>query len=346
MERFPPFVACIGSFACFVYMSFGGHSGIAWGQFPTALPPSVPETIYLGPSEPLPPKLFVNTPPPVDTPPAATQEVEPSLLMAPAIRPGPFQRLIAHHSWLAPGGAKELGYFQWELKSVWGAPLPDLSKPLILTPGVVVYFLDGPEVVDLPPRLYEAYVQLRWLPQLAERWKLDVGIMPGLYGDFAFVDSSTFRLSGHVIGVFQWRPTLILSFGAAYLDREDVGVVPVAGVVWQPHPDWVLELVMPRPRVARRLAWSWLDRPGAENWLYVAGEFGGGTWSVEREAGFRDVVTYRDFRFLAGIEQRAAFQLSWRMETGYAFGRKLAFERDPAVLRPDSTVFVRLSLIY
>ncbi|MCS7237657.1 MAG: DUF6268 family outer membrane beta-barrel protein [Thermoguttaceae bacterium] len=315
-------------------------------QFPTVMPPSEPETIYLGPSEPV---TLPEIPASGTEPESAAESaagLAPSLLIAPPVRPGAFQRLIAHHSWLAPGGAEELGFFQWEVKSVWGAPFPDLRRPLVLTPGFAVYFLEGPEVTDLPPRLYEAYLQLRWLPTLSERWKIDLGLTPGLCGDFAFVDSSTFRLPAHAVAVFQWKPTLILSFGAAYLDREDVGVVPVAGLVWQPSRDWVFELLMPRPRVARQIQWFLLDRPEAENWLYVAGEFGGGTWSVERATGTRDVATYRDFRLLVGIEQKAAYRLSWRLEGGYVFGRKLTFEDDSTKLRPGDTALIRLSLSY
>lgn len=322
-------------------------SGIpAGGQFPTSMPPAEPETIYLGPSEPIPfAELPAPTPGGRSTSEAAT-DFPPSLLVSPPVRSGPFQRLISHHTWLFPDGREDFGFFQSELKSVWGVPFPDLRRPLVLTPGFAVYFLEGPESTDLPARVYESYLQLRWLPSLSERWKVDLGITPGFYGDYAFVDSSTFRLSGHALGVFQWRPTLILSFGAAYLDREDVGVIPVAGIVWQPNQDWVLELLIPRPRVARRLHWPLLDRPEAETWLYVGGEFGGGTWSVERADGSRDVATYRDFRLLGGIEQKVPFRLSWRLEGGYVFSRKLTFEEDVVKLRPNDTALVRLSISY
>ncbi len=313
-------------------------------QFPTALPASEPETIYLGPSQPIRFNDPIVAPPTEATPPKSEPDV--SLLLTPAVRAGPFQRLIGHQTWVAPGGEEEFGFFQWEIKSVWGLPFPDIGKPLVLTPGGAVYFLQGPEVTDLPARLSDTYFHIRWLPKLSRYWMIDVGINPGLFGDFAFVDSSTFRLGAHVIGVFQWKPTLIFSFGAAYLDREDVGVVPVAGLVWQPHADWVLELIMPRPRVARKLSWGWLERPGAENWLYLAGEFGGGTWSVERATGVRDVATYRDFRLLAGIEQKAPLRISWRVEGGYIFGRKLSFRHDPTVLHPDDSAVIRLSVSY
>jgi len=311
-------------------------------QYPVQLPPAEPETVVLGPSEPV---VYLGG---EGEESSSNNSAEPriSTLLAQPIRPGMFQRLIWHHTWLAPGGSEEIGFFQSELKSVWGLPFPTVQSPLVLTPGFGTYWLEGPEVVELPPRLFDLYLQARWLPTLAPRWKLDLAVTPGLYGDMEFCNSSTFRLASHAVVVFQWSPVLILSAGIAYLDREDVNLVPVAGVVWQAREDWVFELLLPRPRVAKRVDWGWLQRPQAENWLYVGGEFGGGTWSVDLPATGRDVVTYRDFRLLVGIEQRAPLRLSWRAEAGYVFGRKLTYENLSARLHPDDSVVVRLSLTY
>jgi hypothetical protein len=312
-------------------------------QIPPRIPPSEPQTIVLGPSEP----IEAIRPNDEHRPDQAEQSPEISTLVRPPVRPGIFQRLIAHQSWLASGGAEEFGWFHWEVKSIWGLPLPDVQKPLVITPSFGTYWVDGPELIDLPPRLYDVSLQIRWLPSVAPRWKIDLGLTPGLYGDFEFCDSSTFRLASHAVAVFQWKPTLILSGGVAYLDREDVGLIPVAGVIWQLNERWILELLMPRPRINRRIDWGFLSRPGAENWLYVVGEFGGGTWSVERAVtSLHDVVTYRDFRLLVGVEQRVPLELSWRLEAGYVFSRKLEYESSPVSLHPDDTVVIRMTLSY
>ncbi len=85
---------------------------------------------------------------------------------------------------------------------------------------------------------------------------------------------------------------------------------------------------------------------GAENWLYVV-EFGGDGWSIERAVpGLHDVATYRDFRILVGVEQRVPLELSWRLEAGYVFSRKLEYESIPASLHPDDTVVIRMTLSY
>lgn len=316
--------------------------GCIHAQYPGALPPAEPETIILGPSEPL---VYFDSQA-NGGPSSERGEPKISTLLVQPVRPGVFQRFIWHQSWLAPGGEEEFGFFQSEVKSVWGLPFPTIESPLVLTPGLGVYWLEGPEIAELPPRLLDLYLQARWLPTIASRWKLDLAVIPGFYGDFEFCDSSTFRLGSHAVAVFQWSPVLMLSAGIAYLDREDVKLVPVAGLVWQVHEDWLLELLLPRPRVARRVDWWWLKRPHAENWLYVGGEFGGGTWSVELTGSIHDVVTYRDFRLLVGIEQRAPLRLSWRAEAGYVFGRKLSYENLSTRIHPDDSVVLRFSLTY
>src|SRR5690606_30403513 len=96
------------------------------------------------------------------------------------------------------------------------------------------------------------------------------------------------------------------------------------GIIYEPTPATRLDLIIPRPRFAWQTAGS---TPGDERWLYVGGEFGGGLWSVTRPStGDLDVISYSDWRLLAGYERKIQGGLSWRTEAGYVFNRDLDYD--------------------
>jgi len=331
---------------------------------PQQMPASEPLRIDLGPSVPLPslapqsltpagPELTGDWDDPSGSPYAQqTPRTGPELRGSmgpgrpPDAREGFFQKLILHNTWLAPGGGDDLGIYQWEAKSVWALPTPIRQAPLLITPGFSMYFLDGPEVTDLPPRVYDAYLQLRCLWPALSWLTLDASVGVGAYSDFDHWQSEALRIPGYAAGVITFRPELKLILGAAYLDREDISLIPVAGLIWRPSDDWLFELLPPRPRIARRVDWPVLQREGAEKWLYLAGEFGGGSWAITRASGLEDIATYRDFRLMLGIENKVLRALSWRVEGGYVFGRKLSYESQSPGIRPSDTALIRASLYY
>ena len=106
------------------------------------------------------------------------------------------------------------------------------------------------------------------------------------------------------------------------------------------------ELVFPNPRIARRL--HVFDTPvcPCESWVYVAGEFGGGIWAIERTDGVADVVDYTDFRLLLGISRELVYGVDGQFEVGYAFARKVRYESNTPDVEPDDTVMLRCGLTY
>ena len=81
-----------------------------------------------------------------------------------------------------------------------------------------------------------------------------------------------------------------LVFGIDYLDRGDIKLLPVGGLIWTPNPAMRFEVVFPRPRAVFQLS----DRYR----LYVSGELGGGSWAIRRVSQDDDLATYRDLRVL------------------------------------------------
>lgn len=316
---------------------FGRSEALLRMPLPEPLP--APETE--GPAQGRPPRTARP-----GQPPEAGASAEQSTL-PPGTRPGVFQKVSVETTWLAPGnGGQDVGITDVEAKAVFGFPCPTRESPLVVTPGWAIHLFDGPKQGDLPPRVYDSYVQFRWLARPWPRLGIDLAVSPGWYSDLEQGSGDALRITGHGAGLYTWSPALKLAFGVAYLDRRDVPVLPIGGIVWTPAEDISFELVAPRPRIARRLDFLPSAAAGIEHWLYLAGEFGGGTWAIQRADGTGDLLTARDYRLLVGLERKAVGQFNSVLEAGYVFGRRLEYEQPTPDLKPDDTLLVRVGLSY
>jgi hypothetical protein len=111
--------------------------------------------------------------------------------------------------------------------------------------------------------------------------------------------------------------------------------------LWRPNDDTRGDLVFPSPKLAHRLTTIGLT----QWWGYVAGEFGGGTWSVERASGTGDTADYSDLRLLGGLEWVHGSGAKFHCEIGYVFGRKVRFAGGPD-FQPTDTLLLRAGFAY
>jgi hypothetical protein len=267
--------------------------------------------------------------------------------LPPGTRHGFFQKAICTTTWLAGDtGVEDLGMFDVDLKTALALPLPSRESPLLLIPGFSFHFLDGPVTPDLPPQLYDAYMMFRWMPRLGPRWKMDLAVTPGIFSDFKQDADEGLRITGHGFVVYDWMENCKFVLGANYLDRDDIDVLPIAGVIWEPNPAVKLDLVFPRPKIACRLFWDGRYGDDVQDWLYLAGEFGEGVWAIERASGLADQVTYRDIRVILGLERKRLGRVGWNLELGYVFGRRLDYQSPTPRVEPGNTWMLRGGLTY
>ena len=106
------------------------------------------------------------------------------------------------------------------------------------------------------------------------------------------------------------------------------------------------ELIFPHPRIAKRVYWFGACTEDEQDWIYVAGELGGGIWAIERAGGVLDTVDYTDYRAFVGIERKILFGFNTRLELGYVFGRKLRFNTATPDFKPNDTVMIRGGIVY
>jgi hypothetical protein len=280
-------------------------------------------------------------------------------------QPGPFgQRLIqqlkAEYTILFGNGRNNLQMQDLEFQGTGAIPITYAMAPVLITPGFAFHFWSGPDtplmangqpfppnspnfVPDLPPRVYDAYLDVGWRPLITPRLSVDLGVRPGVYSDFGGWASNAFRIQGRGLAIFAMNPQVTLVGGVLYIDRYFTKLLPAGGIIWTPNEESRFEILFPRPKLAQRLAiWGTCDW-----WIYLAGEYGGGSWSIQTEQGGRQGVEYDDWRVILGTEWSLPSGVRGYIEGGYVFNRRLRFTGNyPEYDGLDDTGMLRAGVIY
>jgi hypothetical protein len=258
------------------------------------------------------------------------------------------QEIRLQHEWIFEDeDVDALEINSTEVSATFAVPLFSLQTPVLITPGFGLHLFDGPTRVpptfaDLPGQTYDAFLDVGWNPQVTNWLAAELGVRTGVYTDFDHFSTDSFRIMGRGIGVVRITPTLQAKAGIVYIDRNDIKLLPVIGVVCDPSADAHYELVFPRPKLARR----WITLANHNLWYYLAGEYGGGSWTVVREGPpeFVDSVDYNDIRVLLGLEWLPEAESGMRgfVEVGYVFERELFYvSQSPADFELDDTFLIR-----
>lgn len=255
-------------------------------------------------------------------------------------KPGVFQKWAWRAAYMPQFSDDNLGQTDLETWVVFGLPCPTRENPLLITPGFGARLLQGPNTIDLPGQVYDVYVQFRWLGKLNPVWGYDLVFTPGLYGDLEEIDDDTWRYTGRAVATYEWSPWVQLVFGVGYFDREDVSALPVGGFIYT-NGDTRWEAIFPRPRYARRY-YSSCD---CEQWWYVGGEFGGGSWTYQDAANNQRIMTLSDLRLLVGLETKQNGGAGRLIEIGYVFSREAEIAGGPTD-QLDSVIMVRGGITY
>ncbi|MDX1961843.1 MAG: hypothetical protein SFX18_01740 [Pirellulales bacterium] len=244
------------------------------------------------------------------------------------------QRIRASHGWIAGGdGVRDLGVNSTDTNVTFDIPLFNLPDHFLITPGFGLHLWDGPintgpGAPDLPAQTYDAYLDVGWNPKFTNYFGAELGARVGVYTDFDHFSSNSLRVMGRGLGVVNLSPTLQFKLGVIYINRNDIKLLPAGGLIWDPSRDQHWEIFFPRPKIAWRLS-----TVGNFNlWMYVAGEYGGGAWTITRTSfdgttEFNDDFDYNDLRVMLGFEwiPETKSGLSGFIEAGYVFNRELYY---------------------
>jgi hypothetical protein len=259
------------------------------------------------------------------------------------------QQISVEHTYLyGKHDANDLAINRTEFAATFGVPIfYNPNTPLLITPGFAFNWLDGPigTDADLPPRVYDAYLDAAWYPRFSPILSADLGVRTGVWTDFHAVNSDSIRILGRGLGVISLSPRMDVLVGVWYIDRNDIKLLPAGGVHWKPNTEWDAYLVFPNPKVRKRF----VNIGASQWWWYVAGEYGGGAWTVERSAGglamgADDNIDINDIRVIGGFEWETQTQARGHIEAGYVFNREIVYADTqlPPTFSLDDTFMVRL----
>ena len=313
-------------------------------------------------------------PPPTNWDPYAAPGGTPSALLPndpyfqspPNISMATMQKFIQHvdldYHWFAGHGGNELGINDMGLSVTFAIPMFYNSQtPLLVTPGFFLHCWDGPVSIpqtapgdpwpaDLPPRTYDAYLDAAWNPQVTPWFGGELNFRVGIYSDFTRVTSDSLRFMGKGLAVLKFSPSMSIKAGVWYLDRNKIKILPAGGICWTPNADVYFDILFPNPEIGKRLT-TWGN---TEWWLYAAGDYGGGTWTIKRNSGLGiatddtyDRFDYNDIRIALGLRFETLREFNGYFEVGFACSRELIYRSDfPPAFYPNNTVYLGAGLSY
>lgn len=207
------------------------------------------------------------------------------------------------------------------------------GEPLNVSPGFVFHWWAGPSTTtsDLPAQAYSAYLEFDWITNQKQRFGGEVDFTAGIYSDFNKINSRSLRFTGTGLGWYRITNNLTVKGGIQYLDRVDIKLLPAGGLFWTPNDDVRWEIYFPRPKLSQRLT----TLGNTDLWWYIAAEYGGGSWTVERAlgplAGSSDQVDINDIRVYGGFEWFSRMTtVKGFVELGWVTERKLVYRNDSA----------------
>jgi hypothetical protein len=215
-----------------------------------------------------------------------------------------------------------------------------------------MHWWDGPETTlvgpspfptELPSRVYSALLEFGWQPQLTQQLAADVEFSAGVFSDFEGFTSDSIRYQGTGLAILALTPTTTLKAGVTYLDRVDIKLLPAAGILWIPNPQTRWDIFFPRPKLSRYLT----TIGNSDVWVYVSGEYGGGSWTVRRAGADDRRMDINDIRVGGGLEWSHQFGLRAFAEAAYVFDRELVFASGiPDRHTLKDTLMIRGGIVY
>ncbi|MBI1348590.1 hypothetical protein GC163_20135 [bacterium] len=194
------------------------------------------------------------------------------------------------------------------------------ASRLTTQPSGSIHWIDGVPALDLPDRLYQFAIPFQFDLTSQDEYLIDLNITPAWFTDGVNRRPEMFRLQGAANFYYRLNNRDSLTAGFVYLNRDDIPALPVFGMLIDDlEKGRRFELVFPQPR----LMWRLSPRNGSSIWGVISGELGGGSWAIKRTDRTPDVLTYRDFRLMGGIEVRGHKGPRGMLEAGWVFGRQL-----------------------
>lgn len=198
--------------------------------------------------------------------------------------------------------------------------------------------IDAPKTARLPESLQTLSINLGGEYHLSDSLTLGLRVSPGLSSDYKSISANDIRVPVSLHAMYHMSEALSLIGGIAYTGQNHLfPVLPVLGVLYLPSEKWVIALGFPRTGV--------VYKPNRNIEFFANGELSGGEFQLHDSSIGANVISYRDYRAIAGVEFPLFDVAKLGISGGYAFARKFLFyegNRDDENL--DSAPFGRLEV--
>ncbi|NND98181.1 MAG: hypothetical protein HKN47_12710, partial [Pirellulaceae bacterium] len=175
------------------------------------------------------------------------------------------------------------------------------NRPLFVVPSFSLHLWNGPQGFtgsDLPGNAYSGFLDFGWQTDPNQMAGLELGVRVGAFTDFDTFNSDSLRVMGKGLGSFRLTPYTTLKGGVYYLDRNKIKLLPAGGLLWQPNQYSRYDIFFPQPKVAR----YWRTVGTRDLWWYMSGDYGGGSWTIQRTNKTSDSIDINDIRVMLGFE--------------------------------------------
>lgn len=198
--------------------------------------------------------------------------------------------------------------------------------------------LDAPDSARLPEELHTVSVKWSGNYQVNKDTGLTFLVAPSLNGDFKVIGTDDIRMQIGLMGRYNMSAKLTLLAGLIYRQGfESLPVLPIIGAMYRPDEHWTLSLAAPRPGVTYS--------PDKTSSYYIGGEFASSEYQLHDASLGAKIISYRDYRALAGAEFLLFSAIKLNIAAGYAFDRKFVFydgARDD--VKVDDSPFARIGV--
>jgi hypothetical protein len=198
--------------------------------------------------------------------------------------------------------------------------------------------IDAPASALLPDSLQTLAVQVGAEYRKSDDLTLGFRVSPSVKSDFKAFESKDLRLLVEMHAKYQLNRKLTLLGGIAYTgEQHSFPVLPVLGVLYTPSERWGFALGFPRTKI------MYMPYKGTE--LFLGATFSGGEYRLHDAAVGANVISYKDYRAVAGVELPLYSVARLAISGGYAFGRKFTFdEGNRADLKLGNAPFCSMDL--
>lgn len=181
---------------------------------------------------------------------------------------------------------------------------------------------------QLPNTLQALNAVIGFDTQVSDSILVRLEAQPGLYGtSFEALSGDQFNVPFVLGGTYIVSPDLQLVFGLGVNFQQNYPVIPGGGVRWKFAPQWVLDAVLPTPRIEYSIS--------RDLTLFVGGDVKANTFRVDDSFGNRNGdrslnnawLSYEELRVGAGLDWKLNSSLTLKLEGGYAAYRQFDYFR-------------------